>query len=96
MNVLQSLPLTSSEARMYYNTIYTPSITYPLPSMTLQHKDCDSLQQKFKSTILPKLGFNRNLPLHVVYRNKQLGGVALRSMYLDLGIAQVVHFIKSL
>lgn len=94
--LLQALPFISAEARLYYTTIYPPSITYPFPSMSLKKTDTNRLQHTFKSSILPKLGFNHHTPNGVVYGSKWYGGLSLRSLTAELVINQVVHLIKCL
>ena len=87
--VMARSPFTRTEAWSYYHAIYLPSICYPFPSSTLSTGYCNALQRQFKRAFLPKYGFNRNMPNAVVYGSSDYGGLGLRTLSIERGIAQL-------
>ena len=89
-------PFTRQDAWSYYHAIYLPSMTYPFPSSTLSSHHCTLLQRKFKTTFLPKYGFNRSTPNAVIYGPSHLGGLELRQLAFERGISQVYILLAAL
>ena len=86
-------PFNRTDAWAYYHAIYLPSMCYPFPSSTISDAFCTALQRQLKKAFLPKYGFNRNMPNAVVYGPSELGGIGLRTLSVERGIAQVYHFL---
>ena len=86
-------PFSRTDAWAYYHAIYLPSMSYPFPSSTISDSFCTALQRQFKKAFLPKYGFNRTMPNAVVYGPSELGGIGLRTLSVERGIAQVYHFL---
>ena len=91
--IMARSPFTRTDAWAYYHAIYLPSICYPFPSSTISDSFCTALQRQFKKAFLPKYGFNRTMPNAVVYGPSELGGIGLRTLSVERGIAQVYHFL---
>ena len=91
--VMARSPFSRTDAWSYYHAIYLPSICYPLPSSTLSNSHCTALQRQFKQAFLPKYGFNRNMPNAVVYGSSEYGGIGLRTLSVERGIAQLYLFL---
>lgn len=53
----------------------------------------NKIQSPIKQALLPKCGHNRNLPTAIVYGPTHLGGIGLRSLYIEQGIAQMRSLI---
>ena len=89
-------PFSRTDAWAYYHAVYLPSITYPFPSSSLSEEHCTKLQRQFKRVLLPKCGYNRCTPNAIVYGSQDFGGVGLRSLYTERGIAQVYALMACL
>ncbi|KAL7574197.1 hypothetical protein ACA910_014872 [Epithemia clementina (nom. ined.)] len=95
-NLIARSPLTRSETWTYYHAIAIPSITFPLPSMSLSSSQCNSLQTILKQAVLPKYGFNRNFPNALVYGHSDYTGLEFRSLFVEQGLAQVLSLLTCL
>ena len=73
-----------------------PSIKYPLPSLSLTPQDCCNIEKLYKSSIVQKCSYNKNLPNAIIYSNKSYGGLSLNNLYTEQGISQLQALILSL
>ena len=89
-------PFNRTDAWSSYHAVYLPSITYPMSSSCLSTKHCNTLQRQFKKVLLPKCGYNRTTPNSVVYGSQDYGGIGLRQLYIERGIAQVYTLMACL
>ena len=89
-------PLTQTDAWAYYHAIYLPCIVYPFPSGSLHRNQCQHLQKQVKQAILPKCGYNHNIPNAIVYGHSEYGGIEMRSHQTEQGIAQTYSLMTSL
>jgi ribonuclease HI len=95
-NIVARCPLDQTDAWSYYHAILLPSVTYPFPSSTLSNSKCEELQIQIKQAVLPKYGFNRNMPLGVVYGNSEYAGIDMRTLSVEKGLAQLQSLIACL
>ena len=93
--VVASSPLSRTDVWAYY-AIYLPSMTYVFPSSSLSVEHCDQLQKEFKKVFLPKYGYNRHTPNAVVFGNSDFGGLGLRTLSIERGIAQIYGLLACL
>jgi hypothetical protein len=64
--------------------------------MTHTGKDLDLLQRPAVSATLAKLGFRRTINRSIVFGSTWYGGLGLRDLYIEQGIAQLLLFIRHL
>jgi hypothetical protein len=57
------------------------------PSWTHKHKDLYQLQRPAVATTSVKLGFRRTINLSIVFGSPRYGGLGLRDLFLEQGIA---------
>jgi hypothetical protein len=67
------------------------TFTFPVASFT-KH-DLGTLQKSAVRETLARLGFNRNITWDFVFSRMLFGGLGLRDLFLELGIAQLELFI---
>ena len=79
--VLSTNYLSPTEAWIFYNTIYLPSITSPTPSLTIIHQDCYLIQKQIKAPLLKICSYNCHSPTAVVYSLQAHGGIGLASKH---------------
>jgi hypothetical protein len=70
-------------AQVVYWSIYLPGMGYSLPVTTLSEDELKHLQCKPVQTILPAMGYNRNMPKAVGPR--EYAGIAFRRLYIEQG-----------
>ena len=87
--VIARSPFDRVDVWTYYHAIYLPSISYPMPSLSLKPSQWDELQRQVKKSLLPKCGYNRNMPNAVVYGPSMYGGLGLRVLRVEQGISQL-------
>jgi hypothetical protein len=88
--------LSRHETWVGYFSCFLPKLTYGLSVMTHTRKDLDQLQRPAVAATLAKLGFRRTINRAIVFGSPQYGGLGLRDLYLEQGIAQLQLFIRHL
>jgi hypothetical protein len=63
---------------------------YGLLASTLEPANYQSIQSPATHAILPKLGYNRNMPTEVRYGLTDLGGIGLQDLYVMQGTRKVI------
>jgi hypothetical protein len=94
--ILESNYLSRSEAWVFYNSIYLPSITYPLALTPLSQEQCAKLDIRILKALLPRTGFNRNMAREIRYAPRHLGGANFRQLYVEQGVALLKLVFKYL
>jgi hypothetical protein len=88
--------LCPSETKQGYHSIFLPGARYGMSATTLTKTQLCKSQQLIISIILPKLGFNRNIPRQVVYAPTHFGGIGLSDLYIEQGLAQLKFILTHL
>jgi hypothetical protein len=88
--------LTPYDAWVSYFACFLPSMTYTFPVTHHKKAKLDKLQASPKRATLLKLGYRRNIPDAVVYGSIQYGGIGLRPLFIEAGIAQYLIFTRHL
>jgi hypothetical protein len=88
--------LCPSETIQGYRSIFLPGARYGMSATTLTKTQLYRSQQLIISIILPKLGFNRNMPRQVVYAPTHFGGIGLSDLYIEQGLAQLKFLLTHL
>jgi hypothetical protein len=63
---------------------------YSLPAVSLSRTKLESIESKMITAILPKMGYNRNMPREVVFGPYEYGGIGLLSLYIAQGVLHVM------
>jgi hypothetical protein len=88
--------MTPYDAWISYFACFLPSMTYTFPVSHHTPAQLDKLQAAPKRATLLKLGYRRNLPDAVVYGSIHYGGIGLRPLFIEAGIAQYLIFTRHL
>ena len=81
-------------ASTFYYACYLPSIGYPLSCSALTYTQCDRIQRKAMSIIIPKCGYNRHTKREIIFGPMKYGGASFRHLYMEQGIAQITTFLR--
>ena len=95
-NAMATANLTRDEACMSFTRIYIPSLRYGLgtcyfPPSALLRVQCPAV-----NTILPKMGYNRNLPRAVVYGPRNVGALGLPNLIYEQSLQQILFIGRHL
>jgi hypothetical protein len=85
-----------SDAKQGFTTIYSPSITYVLPTTSIPRQTLNTIQKPIIHSVLSRLGFNNHMPRAVVYASKLRGGLGLLDLYTEQGNSQIKLIITHL
>jgi hypothetical protein len=88
--------LSKHETWIGYFACFLPKLTYGLSVMTHSRDDLLLLQRPAVSATLLQLGFRRTINRSIVFGSPRYGGLGLRDLYLEQGIAQLQLFIRHL
>lgn len=86
--------LTQPQAHRLYTSMFLPSLCYGFASGTLSIAQAERAQSFFISALLPKLGYNRNIPRAVALANQRWGGIGLRHFFSEQGTKQVETLLR--
>ena len=62
----------------------------------MTQQQCLTLQKQIKKAILPKCGFNQNMPHSVIYGPSDLCGIEFHMLYIEQGAAQLQYLLECL
>jgi hypothetical protein len=79
--------LSPDEALQGYRSIFLPGIRYGNAATNMPVKAIRKAQKIITSTILPKLGYNRNTPRQIVFGPPAFGGIGMLDMAVEQGLA---------
>jgi hypothetical protein len=74
-----------SEGWIAYRSIYLPSMSYSLMSTSFNRRELATIQRSPIRALLSTMGFNRNMPLEIVFGPISHGGLDLRHLYVEQG-----------
>ena len=64
---IKTAPFNRYDAEVIYRERWLPSIRYYLPITQFSEKQCKSIQQPGYNAVLPKMGFNQQLPRALIF-----------------------------
>ena len=88
--------LTESEVWQLLRTRLVPKLSYVLHLTSFTCKQCSKIDSLIRSTILPRLRFNRHFPSAVLYGPTQYGGMEFPHVYMMQTLVQLQYIIKQL
>jgi hypothetical protein len=88
--------LDKYEAWIAYFVVFIPMMTYTFGISHHSSKHLAHMQSQPTRATLMKIGFNRNTALAVVFGAVIFGGLGMRHLYIEQGIAQLQLFIRHL
>eukprot|EP00957_Ditylum_brightwellii_P022226 1677210-Ditylum_brightwellii.AAC.1 len=90
---IRTLHMKPKNAFRLYRNIWLPACQYLLAVTTFSKEACLSVMKPFVCAILPKLGFNCNLPREIIYRSMKYSGFQSAHLYLKQGYLALKHLI---
>jgi hypothetical protein len=72
-SIVATSGLCPHQADVALRMIYTPAMTYSLPSVNISEKVLNKIQAKALESFTPVLGFNRNFPRSVILGPTEFG-----------------------
>ena len=87
--------MTQKEALNLYQGVYQLKVEYPLGQTFLTNKQVKKIESSSLPKIIAKCEYNRNLPLDIQGRPKDLIGAEFYSFKNSIGAARVQHFFKN-
>jgi hypothetical protein len=89
---LRSPKISSADTAIFHRAIYTPTIRYCLPAISVeQEESLHHIQTKIIPAILQKMHINSNLPTKIRHGPKALGGLELYDVRTEHGIDQIKY-----
>ena len=88
-NQLQSSRITANNMETFLRTMYTPAMTYVLPSVAADEENLASVQASMLSTALQKLGASKTTPTAIRHGPHLYGGLNLVDLRTESGISQI-------
>jgi hypothetical protein len=93
MDKLAGQLLTSSlsfdDVRVFYQSIYTPSIRYVFPALSIDEQHLEEIQTRSIEALLIRKGFNRHLPHQITHRPQAWGGLGILDINTEGGLSQI-------
>jgi hypothetical protein len=86
--------INPGQARRAYQGIYVGRMRYGLLASTLKPATYQSIRSPANRAIVPKLGYNRNLPTEAIYGPTELGGIGLQDLYVMQGTRRVITIME--
>jgi len=80
---------------MLYQTVWKPSVEYPLAQSFLSEKQLRKIEQSSMPKLIAKCGYNRNTSRAVLAGPIELGGGGFTPLYTTSGSGYVLHFLKN-
>jgi hypothetical protein len=88
--------LTPEETTQGYFSIFLPAVKYGLDATSIPTPLLQKAQSIASRIILPKLGYNRHLPLPIVYAPTHFGGIGLQDLSTEQGLMHTTFLISHL
>jgi hypothetical protein len=95
-NRIMRSSLNSTEARIYYEAVFLPSVNYVLPQCFFSSSDLRTIGSKAQQAFVVKCGFSRTMSLAVRYGPKELGGAGFLTLETLQGEGQILNVLKHL
>jgi hypothetical protein len=70
-------------------TIYSPIVKYALPTTSISENSLRIIQQPVISSVLSRLGYNKNMPRAIIHASTMYGGVGLLDLFTKQGCSQI-------
>jgi hypothetical protein len=81
--------LSYDDVRVFYQSIYAPSIRYVLPAVSVNEKHLEEIQTRSVEALLLRQGFNRNFPRRIAHGPQAWGGLSILDIKTEGGLSQL-------
>ena len=94
--MVYSAPLSRAETKAAHESVWWPSIGFPLGITTFSKTECNKIQASFQSKFVAKMGYNRSMANAIRYGPLQYGGIALKTIWTEQGLKHLLLAISHL
>lgn len=95
-NIVATSGLYPYQADVALRMIYTPAMTYSLPSVSIPEAALNKIQNKTIESFLPAMGFNKSFPSAVVLGPKEYGGLGVPHLYPEMNLMKIEYLLMHL
>ena len=88
--LVYSAPLSRAETKAAHESVWWPSIGFPLGITTFTQPECTKLQSSFQSKFVAKMGYNQTMANAIRYGPIQYGGIALKTIWTEQGLKHLL------
>ena len=100
MDNLAGHPLTSSlsfdDVHVFYQSIYTLSICYAFPALSIDEKHLEEIQTRSIEALLIRKGFNHYFSRRITHGPQVRGGLGILDIKTESGLSQIKEFRHAL
>jgi predicted RNase H-like HicB family nuclease len=93
---LATTTITQQAARVLYQSMYIPSMSYSLTVGTFSIEQCVKIQGIATQQFLATMGYNRNTPSRIAYGPREFGGIGLQHLFAIQGSEKVCFLLRML
>ncbi len=87
-------PVQPHEVWEAYNTMYIPSVTYPMGSTSFDANEIKTLHVALLPRLLPQLGIASTFPRDVIFGPVYFGGKEIKDLEAEQGGQKILTLIK--
>jgi len=87
--------LTRAESKLFHQNFFLPSMHYHLTVGTFNDKQLNQLQHLVIQSLLPRMGYNSNMPKAVIYGPTSSGGMGIQSLRALQGTQKIKHVLQA-
>ena len=88
--------MTRPEATIAYQSRWLSVVGFYTPITCFTRRQCEKLQVPIYQAILPKMGYNRHIPLAIRYKPAKYGGTGLVHVYTEQVIKHLQFLVGTL
>jgi hypothetical protein len=78
--------ITSSDASIFHQSIYIPSMRYSLAALAVDEQALSVIQSKIMKSLLQKMGYSSTIPTSIRHGPTELGGLGLYDIRTEAGL----------
>jgi hypothetical protein len=86
----------AKDSEQGFMTIYSPIVKYALPTTSISENSLQIIQQPDISSVLSRLGYNKNMPRAIIHASSMYGGVGLLDLFTEQGCSQIQLILEHL
>ena len=87
--------LTRSESKIFHQSFFLPSMRYHLTVGTFTDQQLLTIHHPIIQTLLPRMGYNANMPKPVVYGPIPTGVMGFQSLMILQGSQKIKHLLQA-
>ena len=93
---LLSPRITSSDAAIFHQSIYIPSMRYSLAALAVDEESLSGIQTLVIKSMLQKMGYSSKIPTAIRHGPPELGGLGIYDLRTEAGLEALKFFRNSI